>query len=119
MTIGERIKAIRNALDITQEDFAVKIGTARNTIANYEVGRREPMEATIKSICREFNVSYDWLKDGTGEMFEALPESLIDELVTEFELDDLDRRIILSYLHLSKSERAVIKKYIQGFLGKQ
>lgn len=114
MTIGERIKAVRQAKDMTQEDFSQKLGTARNTIANYEIGRREPMEATIKSICREFNVNYDWLKDGEGDMFDAVPETLVDELGQEFNLDDLDRRIILGYLQLSEADRGAIKRYIQG-----
>lgn len=119
MTIGERIKAVRDSLDVTQAIFAEKLGTARNTIANYEIGRREPMEATIKAICREFNVSYDWLKYGTGEMFDAVPESLVDELAQEFDLDDLDRRIILGYLRLSETERAGVKKYVQNILDVQ
>lgn len=116
MTIGERIKEVRRALNITQEDFSKKLGTARNTIANYEVGRREPMEATIKSICREFNVNYDWLKDGEGDMFDAVPETLVDELAQEFNLDDLDQRIILGYLRLSETDRGAIKRYIQAIL---
>lgn len=116
MTIGERIRILREKLNITQEEFSQKLGTTRNTITNYEVGRRVPMEATIKSICREFNVSYDWLKNGEGEMFENLPESLVDELVYEFNLDDLDRRIILGYLQLSENERFAIKRYVQNLL---
>lgn len=119
LTIGERIKNVRDSLDITQAVFAEKLGTARNTIANYEIGRREPMEATIKAICREFNVSYDWLKYGTGEMFDSVPETLVDELANEFDLDDLDRRIILGYLRLTEFERATIKRYIQNVLDEQ
>ncbi len=116
MTIGERIKLIRDKLDITQEEFSKKLGTTRNTITNYEAGRREPMEATIKSICREFNVNYDWLKSGDGEMFDALPETLVDELAEEFSLDDLDRRIICAYLQLSEADRGAIKRYIQKLM---
>jgi len=116
LTIGERIKALRDKLGITQAEFAEKLGTARNTIANYEIGRREPMEATIKSICREFNVNYDWLKDGTGEVFEVLPETIVDELALEFNLDDLDKRIILGYLRLPEDDRIVIKRYIQNVI---
>lgn len=119
MTIGERIRDVRKTLGITQEDFSKKLGTARNTIASYEINRREPMEATIKSICREFNVNYDWLKDGTGEMFDDVPETLVDELAQEFNLDDLDQRIILGYLKLSESDRAVIKRYIKTVLGEE
>lgn len=119
MVIGDRIKEVRKKLGLTQEDFSKKIGTARNTIASYEINRREPMEATIRAICREFNVNYDWLKSGDGEMFDALPETLIDEVAVEYDLDDLDRRIMLSYLRLSESERSVIKKYIHGIIERQ
>ena len=118
MIIGERIKLIRNRLNITQDEFSKKLGTTRNTITNYEAGRREPMEATIKSICREFNVNYEWLKNGEGEMFDALPETLVDELADEFNLDDLDRRIILGYIQLSEADRAAIKRYIQNLMEK-
>ena len=117
MTIGERIKTIREELKMTQANFASKLGTARNTIANYEIGRREPMEATIKAICREFNVNYFWLTKGEGEMFDAIPESLVDELAQEFNLDDMDKRIVLGYLRLNEEERQTVKKYVKGILG--
>ena len=74
MTIGERIREVRKKVGITQDDFSKKIGAARNTITNYEIGSREPMEVTIKAICREFNVNYEWLKEGIGEMFCDVPE---------------------------------------------
>lgn len=78
MTIGERIKVIRNALNLTQSDFGQKLGIARNTIASYEIGRREPMEQTLKSICREFNVEYIWLTEGIGEIFSESDDAILD-----------------------------------------
>lgn len=65
----ERIKVLRKALNLTQQDFADKIGLKRNSVASYEIGRNEPMEAVIISICREFGVSERWLRNGTGTMF--------------------------------------------------
>ncbi len=64
--MNERIKQIRIALNLTQEELGKKIGTARNTIANYECGRRIPTNAVINSICREFNVNEVWLRTGEG-----------------------------------------------------
>lgn len=114
MELRDRIHAVRKELKLTQKDFGERIGVAGNTVTNYEVGRREPMESTIKAICREFHVNYDWLKDGEGEMFESLPESMVDELAQEFDLDELDRNIILGYLRLSTSDRAAVKRYVLG-----
>ncbi|MCB6414516.1 helix-turn-helix domain-containing protein [Faecalimonas umbilicata] len=61
-----RIKKIRKAMHMTQDEFGKKIGLARNSIANYEIGRREPTNSVILSICREFGVNESWLRTGEG-----------------------------------------------------
>ena len=38
----DRIKKIRKELDLTQQEFADRIGVKRGGIANYEIGRNEP-----------------------------------------------------------------------------
>lgn len=65
----ERLKKLRKALNLTQQDFADRIAIKRNTLANYEVGRNEPIDAVVNLICREFNVNETWLRTGEGEMF--------------------------------------------------
>lgn len=65
----ERIKKIRKSLDLTQQEFAGRIGIKRNTIANYETGRNDPVDSVVSLICREFNVNENWLRTGKGEMF--------------------------------------------------
>lgn len=67
--MNERIKELRKALGLTQQEFANKIGIKRNSLANYETGRNIPLDAILLSICREFNVSEDWLRNGIGDMF--------------------------------------------------
>lgn len=79
--MNERIKDLRTTLKLTQEDFGSRIGSARNTIANYESGNRKPSNAVIMAICREFNINEDWLRHGTGEMFREFTE---DEKVATY-----------------------------------
>ena len=74
----ERIKELRKALGLTQQEFSERIGVKRNTIAQYESGRNAPIDAVVSLICREFNVSEDWLRTGEGEMFK--PKSRNEEL---------------------------------------
>lgn len=64
-----RIKQLRKELGLTQEAFGNKIGIKRNSIANYEIGRNNPIDAVIFSICRTFSVNETWLRTGEGEMF--------------------------------------------------
>lgn len=70
----DRIKQLRKALDLTQQEFADKIGIKRNSLANYETGRNTPMDAILISICREFDVNEKWLRTGEGDMFIQVPE---------------------------------------------
>jgi len=112
--VNNRMKEVRKTLGISQKEFGAKLGVTDAAICGIEAGRRGLTEQMALSICREFNVNYDWLKEGSGEMFDAVPETLVDELSHEFQLDDLDKRIILGYLRLSESDRAAIKSYIQS-----
>ena len=74
---NERLKKLRKTLDLTQQEFADKIGIKRNTMAQYEIGRNEPIDAVIISICREFNLSENWLRTGEGEMFNSSDDEYI------------------------------------------
>jgi transcriptional regulator with XRE-family HTH domain len=68
-TFSDRLKEIRRENNLTQQEFADRIGIKRGTVANYELGRNEPLDAVISLICKEFGVSEDWLRYGDGEMF--------------------------------------------------
>lgn len=73
----DRIKALRKALGMTQQEFADKLGLKRNSVANYEIGRNIPMDPIINSMCREFGVNEVWLRTGEGgdeNMFMQIPE---------------------------------------------
>ncbi len=73
--MNERIKKIRKNLDLTQHEFAEKIGLKQNSIALIESGKRNISDRSILSICREFKVNEIWLRTGDGDMFEELSQS--------------------------------------------
>ena len=70
MSVGSRIKEVRDFYGLTQQKFAERTKTKQSTVATYESGRNVPSDAVISLICREFNVREAWLRDGTGEMLE-------------------------------------------------
>jgi transcriptional regulator with XRE-family HTH domain len=77
--VKDRIKQLRKELGLTQQEFADKLGVKRNTVAMYEMGKTTPSEAVIISICREFNVNEEWLREGIGETHIQLTKK--DELI--------------------------------------
>ncbi len=63
----DRIKHIRKDHKLTQVEFGERIGVKGNTVTGYETGLRNPTDAVIKAICREFGYNEEWLRAGTGE----------------------------------------------------
>jgi transcriptional regulator with XRE-family HTH domain len=47
---GSHCRAARGFLNWSQEELAKKAGTAKQTIINFESGKREPYERTLKNI---------------------------------------------------------------------
>ncbi len=113
MTQGERIKEIRKDLNLTLEKFGEKLGVTKVAISNIEKGNRNLTDQMIKAICREYNVNYDYLMYGTGEKFSDLPETILEELCTQYDLDELDKQIIDIYISLPKQLRDSVKEHIK------
>lgn len=99
--MNERIKQLRKYLGLNQTDFGSRIGIKQTSIANYESGTRVPLDTVVASICREFGVSEQWLRTGTGEMF---PPRTRAQEIADFAADLLSdepestRSVVISYL---------------------
>ena len=105
MNIGDRIKKVRKSLDLTQEAFAARIGSVQNTITGYESGRRNPSAPVLSLICREFGVSEEWLRNGTGEMFAPDASDELEALVKKYDLSHGEYIFLEKYLKLKREER--------------
>lgn len=75
-TTGERIKKLRTSdeLNLTLEKFGERVGVTKTAISKIEKNERNTTDQMFKSICREFNVNPEWLRNGTGDMFLELDE---------------------------------------------
>lgn len=114
MTQGERVRELRKSLNLTLEKFGKALGVGKTAISRIENNERKLTEQMILSICREFRVDYFWLTEGNGEMFVETPESIVDEIAEDYDLDDIDKKMLEKYLSLSKEERNVIKSYFKN-----
>lgn len=65
----ERIKEIRNILNLSQRDFGDKLGVSRDVIANIENNRVEPQKMFIQHLCTTFSVNQTWIESGEGKVF--------------------------------------------------
>lgn len=113
VNIGDRIKKIRKEFDLTQTEFASRIGSVQNTIARYEMNNRTPSASVIVLICKEFNVNEEWLRTGNGEMF--LPRSR-NQTITDFaenlinEPDSFKKRLFEGLAALDEKDWEYLEK---------
>ena len=112
--MNERLKKLRKALDLTQQEFADRLGISRGNIGSYEVGTSALSDAVISLICREFNVNEDWLRTGEGEMFIQMTR---DEEIAAFvakalrtEEDSFKKRFIAMLSALDESDWESLEK---------
>lgn len=119
MTQGERVLEIRKVLGLTMDKFGEKLGVQKSAISKIEKDKVNLSDQMVKLICREYNVNYDWLMDEDGEMFSDLPQTVLDELCSQYELDDLDRFIVELYVGLPKDVRDGIKARAKDLIQKR
>ena len=123
--MNERIKELRIALNLTQDAFAKRLGVKRNTIGNYETGNRIPSDQSIFSICREFNVNEEWLRNGTGEMFHIMTQDEELAYIVGRTLPNASEEMKEAFIafgrlsqEFTKDEWAVIWRFLRRFTGK-
>lgn len=64
--VGEAIRHRRRLLDMTQQEFSIKAGVSRVSVANWEAGKGLVVER-LSDIC-------DALKCRIGDLFEGVPD---------------------------------------------
>ena len=122
--MDERIKLLRKEMGFTQQEFADKLGVARNNIAGYETKKRSPSDAVISLICAKFDVNEIWLRTGEGEMFEELTEQQKVMKHTARLLKDVDSKVasaikafMVTYDQLDDTSKKVLEDIVEKFLG--
>ena len=121
--MNERLKKLRKELDMTQQEFAEGIGIKRNTMATYESGRNEPIDAVISLICTKYNVNENWLRTGEGEMF---VEMSYDDEIAQFvgqvmgeEDDSFKKRLISGLVALDDNGWKVLEDFLDSIQTKK
>lgn len=73
--INERVRIIRQRLDMTQEQLALRLGIGKAALSMIETGKAGLSARNKGTLVQVFNVSAEWLESGEGEMFSAQPIS--------------------------------------------
>ena len=69
MTFGQRLKELRKAKNLTQNDLSLIIKMDQSYISQYENDNHSPSYQFLQLLKRELNVNINWILDGNGAMF--------------------------------------------------
>lgn len=112
MTIGDRIKKLRRELDLTQQQFGEKLSIKGNTISQYESKKSNPVDSVVSLICREFNVSEEWLREGVGEMFKPEPADELANLAKKYNLSNAAYIVVEKFVNLKPEKQKELIDFI-------
>lgn len=90
--IGARIRKYREAANMSQKEFADKIGVSNSRVSNWEQGINRPDVDILSSICRTLSVS---------------PSELLDIPLVSDELSAQERNVINQYRAKPEMQKAV------------
>nr|DAE01596.1 MAG TPA: helix-turn-helix domain protein [Siphoviridae sp. ctkyp1]DAH50061.1 MAG TPA: helix-turn-helix domain protein [Caudoviricetes sp.] len=102
-TINERVSILRKRLGKNQKDFAETLAIKQAALSMIENGQRDLSEKNIKLICATHKVNYDWLVNGTGEMFQgddSDAQAIVDSVMTGD--NDFAKKILVKFAKLSE-----------------
>ena len=68
-TINERISFLIQSLGVSKLRFSESLNISPSFVSRICAGEKVPSDRTISDICRVWNVSEAWLRDGVGEMY--------------------------------------------------
>lgn len=114
--IGERISELITDLDMNNVQFADRIGVTRMAVSHWWRGYQTPSESTIREICRQFNVDYNWLTRGKYEMFLSVPRTKVEALRQDYDLSNEEVAFIMAYLEADKLTKQAIIDFNKLFI---
>ena len=117
-TIGDRISLVIKRSGLTKTKFAEQLHLSQPFISVICSGAKQPSDRTIADICREFNVSEAWLRDGVGDMEikRTMNQELalmVNELMTEAD-ESYRKRFVAALLELPTEFWPALEKFLKN-----
>ena len=110
-TFGDRITGAREAVGLSQEDLARRLGVRLRTIRAWEDDLAEPRANKLQMLAGLLNVSIRWLLTGEGD---GIPEPRAAEVPAEITALLTELREVKTQLVRAADRVAVIEKKLRS-----
>ncbi len=119
ITIGERLKSLRQASGMNQMQVAQVLDIKRETYASWEIGRSSPKYDLLIKIAQLYNVSLEYLL--TGEKQESFTVRSSNEYNSDIysdsyvnELSPFEKTMLMKIRMLNLSDKQKLAEYIEN-----
>lgn len=107
--LGDRIKQLRNAHNMTQEELGKIIGVGKSTINKYELGKIAIPSAKIEALAKALSVSPGYLmgwEDKSEDIKKAATQAAFRAEMGDFTADEMF--VTRTYRHATKYEQSLL-----------
>ena len=102
-----RIKELREALGIKQEELAILCNVTQGTISLWEKGKTIPRKNALEKLSERFGVSIGYILGSEGGESEPNINDIDFALSGEIrDLSDAEKQDILDYIRFKRAQRA-------------
>ena len=103
--LGEKLKQLRKARNLKQDDIALLFGISRGSVSNWEKNRRKPNIHQLEELAKYYNISLDYFaeetkKDEVVELLDRARKILKDDNIATEKKENLYQEIMRLYLTL-------------------
>ena len=121
-TLANRVIEVIDALKISKSEAARRLNVTPAYISKLDKKPDTvPSDRTISDICRLFNVSELWLREGQGEMFLPIDENQqLEEVLVKMKMEkdnpfaDMVAATLKAYYKLSEDNKKAVNEWVAG-----
>ncbi len=104
--LKDRIKAARKYRGRNQKWLAFEMGITQASVSDWEVGKSSPTVENLEKISVLFEVSFEWLATGRGEMLLTVPLPPTNEV----------EALVRAMQGISPTQREIVLRFVNDWM---
>ena len=114
ISIGKRIKALRESLNISQIELAERIGVSKQNLYKYENGIITNIPSDkIEAIAKALDTTPAHLM-GWDDTPPTTEDTIVKLLKAQYSLNEQDVKFVMDYIKLAPAEREALRTAIEA-----
>ena len=116
--INNRVKEVRQSMELSQAKFAQKIGFSQSAIKDVEIGKCKVTDRLILAMNKYLGINEEWLRTGNGSMYAQTDkkdavEQALNILMAKYNMDKFEIAMMKNYLEMSPEAKQGFKTFLK------